>query len=882
MNTFLKIVEKKLELFISWDKPGQNSNIKPAKKFVSNDCRRYSYLGIDPKLPTFAPLILSCRTIKMNISYSWLKDYINTELTPAQIAAILTQLGLETGSIDEVESIKGGLKGFIVGEVVTCIKHPNSDHLSVATVNIGGDEHLPIVCGAPNVAAGQKVIVATVGTVLYKGEESFTIQKSKIRGEVSMGMICAEDEIGVGNDHDGIMILNSDAKPGTPASEFFNIQSDFVLEVDLTPNRIDSASHIGVARDLSAFLCQKEHTPYTRPNIESFKIDNQDLPISVTIQNQEACPRYSGLTISGVTVKESPEWLKNRLKAIGLNPINNIVDITNYILNETGQPLHAFDASAIKGGEVIVKTLPAGTKFITLDGAERELSDKDLMICNTEEAMCIGGVFGGLESGVKEGTTSIFLESAYFNPVYIRKTARRHGLNTDASFRFERGVDPNGTLYTLKRAAMLIKEVAGGTISSEVTDVIADPSILEFFAVDVAWSNISRLIGKEIPKETIKSILRSLEIVIVEETSDGLRLSVPPFRVDVKREADIIEEILRVYGYNNVEPCKSTKSTIQLAPHPDKMKLQNLISEMFTARGFNEIMSNSLTRSVYYDHLESFKSENTVQLFNPLSSDLNAMRQTLLFGGLEAINRNSNFRNSDLRFYEFGNVYHFDGSKTFAHPVKNYSEEEHIGIWITGKKETENWKVKEEPTSFFTLKANAENILTRLGINVENCIIESLSNDIFSEGLEYRFNHVLIGQIGYVNNTILKNCNITADVFYGDLSWTSILKAIKNHKATYTPLLKYPEVRRDLALLIDKNVQFSTIKALAFKAERQILRSVNIFDVYEGANLPEGKKSYAVSFILRDEEKTLNEKQIEKTMSRLISVYEREVGAQIR
>ena len=818
----------------------------------------------------------------MNISYSWLKDYINLELSPAEVAATLTQLGLETGSVDEVESIKGGLKGIIIGEVVTCQKHPNSDHLSVTTINIGGDENLPIVCGAPNVAAGQKVVVATVGTVLYKGDEQFTITKSKIRGEVSMGMICAEDEIGIGNDHNGIMVLNQDAKPGTLASDFFNIQSDFVLEVDLTPNRIDSASHIGVARDLAAFLSQKEQINYTRPNIDSFKIDNRNLAISVEIENPEACHRYSGLTISDVTVKESPECLKNRLKAIGQSSINNIVDITNYVLYETGQPLHAFDAAEVKGGKVIVKTLPAGTKFVTLDGVERELSDKDLMICNTEEAMCIGGVFGGLQSGVKENTTSIFLESAYFNPVYIRKTARRHGLNTDASFRFERGVDPNGTLYALKRAALLIKEIAGGTISSDIVDIITDPSIQEFFPVEVSYTNIIRLIGKEIPKETIKNILRSLEIIIKEETPEGLLLAVPPFRVDVKREADIIEEILRVYGYNNVEPCKSTKSTIQLAPHPDKMKLQNLISEMFTARGFNEIMSNSLTKAAYYDQLESFKSENTVLLFNPLSSDLNGMRQTLIFGGLEAINRNTNFRNADLRFYEFGNVYHFDGTKTYSHPVKNYSEEEHIGIWITGKKETENWKVKEEPTTFFTLKANVENILSRLGISIGNCTIETISNDIFSEGLEYRFNNVIIGQIGYLSSKILKNLNISADVFYGDLRWTSILKAIKNYKATYTPLQKYPEVKRDLALLIDKEVLFSTIKALAFKAEKQILRSVNIFDVYEGANLPEGKKSYAVSFILQDEEKTLNEKQIEKTMNRLISVYEREVGAQIR
>ncbi len=818
----------------------------------------------------------------MNISYSWLKDYINIELTPAEVAATLTQLGLETGSVDEVETVKGGLKGIFVGEVITCEKHPNSDHLSVTTVNIGGEENLPIVCGASNVAAGQKVVVATVGTVLYNGDEQFTIQKSKIRGEVSMGMICAEDEIGLGNDHNGIMVLDQQAKPGTPASEYFKIQSDFVLEVDLTPNRIDSASHIGVARDLAAFLAQKGNITYTRPNIDSFKADNHDLAIPISIENAEACARYCGLTISDVTVKESPEWLKNRLKTIGQNPINNIVDITNFVLFETGQPLHAFDASEIKGNKVIVKTLPAGTKFVTLDGIERELSDKDLMICNSEAPMCIGGVFGGLQSGVKESTTSIFLESACFNPVYIRKTARRHGLSTDASFRFERGVDPNGTLYALKRAALLIKEIAGGTISSDVVDVVADPAVLEFFPVTVTYSNITRLIGKEIPKETIKSILLSLEIVINEETAEGLNLSVPPYRVDVKREVDIIEELLRIYGYNNVEPNKSIKSAIQHAPNPDKMKLQNLISEMFTARGFNEIMSNSLTKSAYYDQLESFKPENTVHLFNPLSSDLNGMRQTLLFGGLEAINRNTNFRNADLRLYEFGNVYHFDGTKTYTNPVKNYSEGEHIGIWITGKKETENWIVKEEPTSFFTLKANAENILTRVGIKVGNCVIESISNDIFSEGLEYRLNAVMIGQIGYVSKKILKNLNIDADIFYGDLQWSVILKAIKNHRATYTPLQKYPEVRRDLALLIDKEVQFSAIKALAFRTEKQILRTVNIFDVYEGSNLPEGKKSYAVSFILQDEEKTLNDKQIEKTMNRLISVYEREVGAQIR
>ena len=818
----------------------------------------------------------------MNISYSWLNEYISSELSPAEIAATLTQLGLETGSVEEFESIKGGLKGLVVGEVITCQKHPNSDHLSVTTVNIGEGDDLPIVCGAPNVAAGQKVIVATIGTVLYNDNEQFTIQKSKIRGEVSMGMICAEDEIGIGHDHSGILVLNEDAKPGTPATDYFNIKSDFVLEVDLTPNRIDSASHIGVARDLSAFLSQKNDIHYSRPDVDSFKVDNHDLPVSVSIANPDACPRYAGLTISGVKVAPSPEWLQNRLKATGQNPINNIVDITNYVLHETGQPLHAFDYEALTGNEVIVKTEVAGTKFITLDGVERDLSENDLMICNAKEAMCIGGVFGGLDSGVKETTKSIFLESAYFNPVFIRKTARRHGLNTDASFRFERGVDPNGTIYALKRAALLIKEIAGGTISSEITDIVADPSILEFFPVEVQYSNINRLIGKEIPKETIRSILLALEIEIKNEIPDGLSLAIPPYRVDVKREVDVIEEILRIYGYNNVEPNTATKSTIQHTPHPDKMKLQNLISETLTARGFNEIMANSLTRLAYYESLKTFPVHNSVQLYNPLSSDLNAMRQTLVFGGLEAINRNTNFRNSDLRFYEFGNVYHFDGSRTYDNPVKNYTESEHIGIWITGNKEIPNWTTKAESTHFFTLKANVENILIRLGLDPDRCVVDSISDDLFSEGLEYRFNNAVIGQIGFVRHAILKNMDISSDVFYGDLRWTTLLKTIRNSKVSYTPLQKYPEVRRDLALLLDKEVQFSTLKSIAFKAERQILRSVNIFDVYEGANLPSGKKSYAVSFALQDEEKTLNDKQIEKTMNRLIKAFETEAGAQIR
>ncbi len=818
----------------------------------------------------------------MNISYSWLKDYINLELSPADVAATLTQLGLETGSIDEFESIKGGLNGLVVGEVLTCQAHPNSDHLSVTTVNIGTDESLPIVCGAANVRAGQKVIVATIGTILYNGDEQFTIQKSKIRGEVSMGMICAEDEIGIGSSHDGILVLDQQAIPGMPASDFFNINSDYVLEVDLTPNRVDSASHIGIARDLSAYLSQKSKTTYTRPDVTGFKVGNNSLPITVKVENTEACPRYAGLTISGVKVAESPEWLRNRLKSIGQSSINNIVDITNFVLHETGQPLHAFDTSAIQGGSIIVKTVANDAKFITLDGIERTLNEKDLMICSAKEPLCIGGVFGGLHSGVKETTTSIFLESAYFNPVSIRKTARRHGLNTDASFRFERGVDPNETVYALKRAALLIQEIAGGTISSDLIDVISDATILQYFPVEVSYSNIARLIGKDIPKETLKQILVSLEIKIIQESEEGLSLEIPPYRVDVKREVDVIEELLRIYGYNNIEPNTATKATIQHAPRPDKIKLQNLISELFTARGFNEIMSNSLTKLAYYENLVTYPLSHSVQLFNPLSNDLNSMRQTLLFGGLESISRNSNFRNTDLRLFEFGNIYHFDASKVTQNPVKNYSEAEHIGIWITGNKETPNWNSKEESTSFFTLKANVENILSRLGIDLNRCGIESISNDLFAEGLEYRHNNVCIAQLGYLNQGILKSQNITSTVFYGDLNWTAILKALKNNKVSYTPLMKYPEVKRDLALLLDKEVLFSTIKALAFKAEKEILRSVNLFDVYEGEKLPAGKKSYAISFILQDTDKTLNDKQIEKTMSRLISIYEREIGAQIR
>ncbi len=818
----------------------------------------------------------------MNISYKWLKDYVDTSLSPEEIAATLTQLGLETGSVEEVESVKGGLKGLVVGEVLTCQAHPGSDHLSMTTVGLGNGEVVPIVCGAPNVAAGQKVIVATVGTTLYKGDESFAIQKSKIRGEVSAGMICAEDEIGLGNDHNGIMILDPAAVPGTPASAYFNIESDYCLEVDLTPNRIDSASHIGVARDLAAFLRQTQEITYTRPSVEAFKIGKNTHPVDVSIENPEACARYSGVSISGITVRDSPDWLKNRLRVIGLKPINNVVDITNYILFETGQPLHAFDLAAVKGKKVIVKTLPAGTKFRTLDEVERQLDEKDLIICNESEGMCIGGVFGGIDSGIRNETTDMFLESAWFNPVYIRKTARRHGLNTDASFRFERGVDPNGTIYALKRAALLICELAGGVVASDIVDVVADPSVLEAFAVSVSHKNITRLIGKEIPKEQIRKILGSLEIQIITETETTLELSVPPYRVDVRREADVIEELLRIYGYNNVEPGTAVKSTLQHAGHPDKQKLQNLVSEILTAHGFNEIMCNSLTKSTYYETLDSFREANCVKLYNPLSSDLNVMRQTLLFGGLETILRNTNFRNSDLKLYEFGNVYFFDGSKTYSNPVKNYREEEHIGLWLTGNKENENWVAKSQPTTFYTLKSYLEKILSRLGIPQENCQMETLVSEIYSEGIVYSFNNQKIAQLGIINKNILKQLDLQAEVYYADIHWTVLLNAIKKLKTAYKPLPKFPEVKRDLALLVDREVTFIAIKLWAQRTEKELLQSVSIFDVYEGQHLPEGKKSYAVSFLLRDDSKTLNDKQIEKTMEKLINAFKRELGAQIR
>jgi len=816
----------------------------------------------------------------MNISYRWLKEYINLDYTADEVSAFLTQIGLEVGSMEEVETIKGGLRGLVIGEVLTCEQHPDSDHLSKTTVNVGNGEVLPIVCGAPNVAAGQKVVVATVGTTLYDGDAEFKIKKSKIRGEVSEGMICAEDEIGLGASHDGIMVLDPLAVPGTPTSEYFKIESDFVLEVDLTANRIDAASHIGVARDLAAYINQKHPISYQRPSVEAFKVDNHSLSIPVEVLNFAACPRYSGVTVSNVTVKESPEWLKNKLKLIGLKPINNIVDVTNFVLFETGQPLHAFDAAEIKGGKVVVRTAEAGSKFVTLDGVEREMHPDDLMICNESAAMCIAGVFGGLHSGVKDSTTSVFLESAWFDAVYIRKTARRHTLSTDASFRFERGTDPNGTIYALKRAALLIKEVAGGEISSEIVDVY--PSPVEGFKVDLSYANVKRLIGVDLGKEMIKQILGALEIRIENERETGLSLLVPPYHVDVTRECDVIEDILRIYGYNNIELPTQVNASLQYSVKPNPTKLRNLIAEMLTAQGFNEIWSNSLTKTSYYENNLALPIESTVKLFNPLSNDLGSMRQTLLYGGLESIAHNANRKNPDLRLYEFGNCYFFNGSSLKENPVRNYREEEHLGVFISGDKEAANWSVPANKTSFFLLKSYAENILKRLGFSVLNLKSEGFSNELISEGVQYFINGKKLVEFGVVSGKTLKTFGIENPVYFADFSMDVVFVELKNNKVVFAELPKYPEVRRDLALLLDKTVQFNQLRDLAFRSERKLLQSVDLFDVYEGKGVPEGKKSYAVSYILRNDEMTLNDKQIEKIMQKLVSTYERELGAQLR
>ena len=818
----------------------------------------------------------------MKISYNWIKEYLKIDLEPSKVAEILTSIGLEIEGIDEWESVKGGLKGVVIGEVLTCKKHPDADKLSVTTVGVGLPDPLQIVCGAPNVAAGQKVPVATVGTIVFKGAESFEIKKSKIRGELSEGMICAEDELGLGTLHDGIMVLDKDAQPGTPADGYFNIVRDFTFEIGLTPNRIDSGSHFGVARDLAAYLNLNSDLKEkaSLPSVSAFKIDNQDNTYSVRIENTTDCPRYTGITISGVTIQESPEWLKNKLRAVGLNPINNVVDITNFVQHEVGQPLHAFDADKIEGKTVIIRNLPEKSKFITLDAVERSLSQRDLMICNSKEGMCIAGVFGGIKSGVSSTTKNIFLESAYFNPVAIRKTSKRHGLKTDASFRFERGADPNITLWALKRATMLIKEIAGGLISSDIVDVY--PESIKSAIVEINFKNINRLIGKEIERPVVKRILELLDIKIKLDAGDTLTLEIPSYRVDVKLEADVIEEILRIYGYNNVGISNHVNSTLSYPEKPNREKIVNIVSELLSSNGFSEIMCNSLNPSAWYEENDDFNKEHLVLLANPLSSDLNAMRQSLLYGGLSSVSWNLNRQNPDLKLYEFGHCYFYNKSDQVKPKAHDYIEKSALDLFLTGNTGSQSWNYKTCPTDFFNIKSSVEMILSRLGFNTNSFLSGESDKKYFAESVLYILNNKTVAEAGRISKKYLTQFDISQDVYYAHIEWDVVLKLIKSHTISFHELPKYPSVKRDLALLIDRGVTFSTIRELAYKTERNILQSVNLFDVYENDNLGKNKKSYAVSFILRDDTKTLTDKNIEKVMNNLIRTFEKELNAHIR
>ncbi len=826
----------------------------------------------------------------MNVSYKWLKEYVDFDLSPEKTAEALTSIGLEVDGIEEVQSVKGGLKDIVIGEVLTCEQHPNSDHLHITTVNLGGEAPEQIVCGAPNVAAGQKVVVAVCGANIYDGDECFTIKPSKLRGVASNGMICSEKELGLGNDHSGIMVLPADAVPGTPAADYFGLESDYIIEVDITPNHADACSHWGVARDFYAWLLQNGYkTSLHRPSDENFHVDGNDLNIDIEVLNQEACPRYSGVSIRNVAIKESPAWLKNKLTAIGLHPINNVVDVTNFIMFAYGQPLHSFDADKIEGGKIIVRTMPEGTPFVTLDGQERKLSERDLMICNVNEPMCIGGVFGGLKSGISDQTVNVFLESAYFHPTWIRKSARRHQLSTDASFRFERGIDPNGVIYALKQAAMLIAELGGGTISMPIKDVYPQP--IEDFKVDFKYDYADKLTGKVLPRETMKTIIGNLGIAIDSEAEDGLKLSVPPFRADVQHPCDIVEEILRIYGYNNVEFDKSVRSSLTVQGDVDRAhKMQDLVSEQLVGCGFNEILNNSLTKAAYYDNLGCYPSEKLVRLMNPLSADLNVMRQSLLFGGLESISYNVRRQSPDLRLFEFGKCYYFDAARREslsgeegANTLKAYSEDYRVGLWITGQRVSASWAHKDEESSFYELKACVHNVFTRLGLDVRNVRVEEFSDDVYSSGLRYLLRSgKVLAQMGVIRNPILKSFDIEKPVYFADIVWDELLKATKKVKVSYTDLPKFPAVRRDLALLVDKSVTFAQIESVAYGAEKRLLKDVTLFDVYEGKNLEDGKKSYAVAFMLQDESQTLNDKQIEKTMNSIIHGLETSLGARLR
>ena len=820
----------------------------------------------------------------MNISYNWLKRYIETDLPAEEVARILTDIGLEVEGFEKIETVKGGLQGVVVGEVLTCTDHPDSDHLHVTTVDVGTGEPLQIVCGAANCRAGLKVLCATVGAVLYPngGDEEFKIKRSKIRGVESLGMLCAEDELGIGPSHEGIMELPADAPVGMAAKEYLRVEDDYLIEIGLTPNRVDAASHIGVARDLAAYLRSRgERTEVKWPDVSAFAVDNHDLPVAIRVENHEACPRYVGVTVSGCKIGPSPEWMQNCLRAAGINPKNNLVDITNFVLFELGQPLHAFDAAKIEGREVVVRTCAEGMPFVTLDGVERKLTDKDLMICSAERPMCIAGVFGGLDSGISETTTDVFIESAYFNPVWVRKTAKRFGLNTDSSFRFERGIDPNLQVYAAKRAALLMKELAGGTISSEITDICPVPAA--DFVFDVSFARINALIGKEIPQQTVRTILAALDVKILSEQEGRLTVAVPPYRVDVQREADLIEDILRIYGYNNVEIPARVRSTLSYAPKPDRSKLMNLAADFLTDNGFTEIMSNSLTKAAYYEGLAACPPERCVRILNPLSADLNVMRQTLLFNMLEAVCLNINHKNGDLKLYEFGNCYFYDEAKrTEENHLAAYSEEYRLAIAVTGIATPQSWNTKPEKASFFTLRAVAEKLLRRFGIDIYALKSEPTQSDLFAEGLTMSLNGKELLQIGVVSGKLRRLTDVKQEVYYLEMNFDALVRSTKKHRIAAEELSKFPEVKRDLALLVDRDVTFAALRSVALATERKLLKNVSLFDVYEGDKLPEGKKSYALSFILEDKTRTLDDKTIERVMANLTRQFEQQCGAQVR
>lgn len=820
----------------------------------------------------------------MKISYNWLKNYVDLDFSPEIVSDMLTNCGLEVESLEKIHSVKGGLEGVVIGEVKSKKKHPEADRLSCTTVDIGTEKLLHIVCGAPNVEVGQKVPVATVGTTLYMGDDSFQIKKSKIRGEISEGMICAEDELGLGTEHDGIMVLEKNTKIGTLAKEYFNIEEDYVFEIALTPNRVDAASHLGVARDLVAVINQQypeKNLKLNIPTVENFKIENNDRHIDVIIEDEQACPRYTGITISGLEVNESPAWLKNKMHSIGLRPINNIVDITNFVLFETGQPLHAFDADKIKGDKVVIKKLANNTPFTTLDEKKRNLSSNDLMICNAYDGMCIAGVFGGIDSGVQMNTKNVFLESAYFDPKSIRRTSKLHGLQTDASFRFERGTDPNLTVYALKRAVLLFKELAGGKISSQIVDVY--PKEIKPLNIEINFSRIDQVIGKVIDRKTIKNILENLGIKIIKELKNGLLLLIPTFKVDVTREADIIEEILRIYGYNNIDIHNNLKSSLPFTKENDNEKLQNIVSDYLSSNGFYEIINNSLTYSKYSEQNTVLNTENDVKILNPISQYLDVMRQSLLFGGLESIAYNKNHKNPDLKLYEFGSIYkkkHVKESLTY--PLSKYNECKHLSLFITGNTNNESWYHSTQKSDFYILKHYTLNILKNLGLYNKKLEIKNETSDNFSYGQQIILNHKVIIELGSVSTKNLKKFDITQEVFYADFHWDQLIKNLETLSVRYNKITKYPEVRRDLALLLNQNINFTELEKAAFDTERNLLKSVSLFDIYEGDRIKEGKKSYALCFILQDKYQTLTDKVVDKVMKKLMKVYEDKFHAEIR